>query len=88
MPAISLKLPDSIVTPLRTISKQKGITQTSIIEACLTEWLKKEYEASMEGQFRAYASEMLENRELASEERFLRDSASSGGTSLLENENA
>lgn len=88
MPAISLKLPDSIVTPLRAISKKKGVTQTSIIEACLTEWLKKEHESSMEWQFRAYASELRENRDLASEERFLTDSASNEGTSLLENENA
>lgn len=88
MPAISLKLPDSIVTPLRTISKKKGVTQTSIIEACLIEWLKKEREASMEGQFRAYASKLREDSEISSEERFLTDSASSDGTSLLENENA
>jgi hypothetical protein len=54
MVALSFKLPESIVHSLRTFSKERGISQTSIIEVSLTEWIEKEKQREIEESFKRY----------------------------------
>ncbi len=88
MVALSFKLPDTIVTSLRALAKQKKVSQTHIIEASLIEWIEKEKQKWIEEAFKQYLAQINENFELVSEEQFLTHSASNDGGVLLEKEHA